>query len=148
MAACVEHFSGSEIPAQGDSYMRFSLTFWHVKLGRCLEFSPLTAPAPQLPSEIFMRNPYPLGGPLGYFLHLPSSNFSVRKFPKAWPQLLWLTRVYKAQQAANTKVAFGWVQMSLCGNSGLFSSNKVERRCLYLFLSLFSTLNYLLLCFS
>lgn len=103
VAVCVKHFSGSEISAQGDSYMGFSLTFWHVKLRRCLEFSPLTAPAPQLPSEISVRHPYPLGRPSGYFLHFPSSNFSVRKFSEAWPHLLWLTRVYKAQAGSKHK---------------------------------------------
>lgn len=103
MAASVKHFSDSKISARDDSYMGFPLTFQHVKLGRCLEFSPLTAPAPQLPSEISVRHPYPLGRPLGYFPHVPSSNFSVRKFSEAWPQLLWFTGVYKAQADSERK---------------------------------------------
>jgi len=47
--ACVKCFGGSEMLGQGDSYPGFSLPFCRVKWERCLEFSPLSAPAPQLP---------------------------------------------------------------------------------------------------
>lgn len=56
-AACVKRFGGSEISGQGDSYLRFSLPFCRVKLGRCWEFSPLSAPAPQLPFRNLRTTP-------------------------------------------------------------------------------------------
>lgn len=118
------------------------LTFWHMKLGWCLEFSPLTAPAPQLPSEISVRHPYPLGRPMGYFLHLPSSDFSVRQFSKAWPQLLWLTRFYKAQAGSKHKGHI-WLGANEPVQSFRAAFIRLERWCLYLLLSLFSPLNYL-----
>lgn len=46
VAACVKCFGDSEMLGQGDSHPGFSLPFCRVKLGRCLEFSPLSAPAP------------------------------------------------------------------------------------------------------
>lgn len=92
--ACVKCFVTLML-GQGDSYLGFSFPFCPVKLGRCLEFSPL----PSYPSEIYVKHPCDDSAPLGDLWGIsPTSSAAispVRKSCKSWPQLLWLTRAHQ-----------------------------------------------------